>query len=114
MHDTHAMEWLGGLHLWICRACGFYADEVVACKLREPCLRVKSEAGLQNIASVYTGLLPGDSNRAKASNATRRHSLVFEWPPHVLADARLVVIVSSTTGDGEQPEVISKLSSPIH
>ena len=31
-----------------------------------------------------------------------------------LEDARLVVIVLSTTGDGEQPEVISKLSSPIH
>ena len=75
VHDTHAMEWLGEMHLWIRRVCGFYADEVVSCKLREPLLRLKNKAGLHNLARVHKGLRPGDSNRARACNAARKHRL---------------------------------------
>ena len=56
IHDSHSMEWIEEMGIWICNACRFYAGEVVSSRLQDTCMKAKNRAGKQNLARVDKGL----------------------------------------------------------
>ncbi len=70
IHETHSPTWAALIGLWCCERCGM-TGRLCLRALAKPCCNSMGRSGRQSLAIISKGLLPGDSEEARQSNAGR-------------------------------------------